>query len=93
MKNGSPLLFHQTLRTELHDKRVTYIHHKVMGATTDVNALYDTEEMLVEAHWMDKRRLNMIPGGRSGLRYLREHGLVNLALAVEPDDRDQYVAR
>lgn len=93
MRNGSPLLFHRTLRKELHEKRVTYIHHKVMGVTTDVDVLYDMEELLVEGHWRDKRRLNMIPGGKSGLRYLREHGLVEPALAVAPDDREQHVAR
>lgn len=68
MRQGSNLLFHRRLREELEAKRVTYIHHKVMAVTTDVEALYEAEEALVRGHWDDDRRLNMIPGGRAGYR-------------------------
>lgn len=68
MRKGSNLLFHRKLREELEAKRVTYIHHKVMGVTTGVEALYKAEESLVRGHWDDTRRLNMIPGGRAGYR-------------------------
>lgn len=68
MRKGSDLLFHRKLREELEAKRVTYIHHKVMAVTTDVEALYKAEEALVRGHWEDSRRLNMIPGGRAWYR-------------------------
>lgn len=92
MRKGSRLLFHSKLREELLAKRVTYIHHKVMAVTTDVEALYEAEEALVRGHWEDTRRLNMIPGGRTGYRYLRRAGLANPASEDLPDDRDRAVS-
>lgn len=91
MRKGSNLLFHRKLREELEAKRVTYIHHKVMAVTTDVEALYEAEEALVRGHWGDTRRLNMIPGGRAGYRYLRRTGLVDPSSEDMPDDRDRAV--
>jgi len=70
MRRGSTLLFHRTLRDELHHGRVTYIHHKVMAITDDVEKLYATEQWLIGGHWDDKRRLNMIQGSRSRFRNL-----------------------
>jgi hypothetical protein len=92
IENGSPLLFHRKFRDELAAGRVTYIHHKVMGITHEIEELYASEEMLVEGHWEDGRRLNMIPGGKSGLRYLREHGMLGERVIPLPDDRDRIVA-
>lgn len=91
MENGSPLLFHRTLRQELDAGRVTYIHHKVMGVTDDLEKLYTAEEWLVNGHWSDSRRLNMIPGGKSGLKYLRENGMLTERCAPLPDERDRLV--
>ena len=87
MRKGSKLLFHRKLREELEAKRVTYIHHKVMAVTTDVEALYEAEEALVAGHWEDTRRLNMIPGGRAGYRYLRRAGLIAPSSEYMPDQR------
>ncbi|KAK0346260.1 hypothetical protein [Sphingobium yanoikuyae] len=92
VKKGSQLLFHRRLREETDADRLTYIHHKVMAVTDDLEALYASEEYLVEGHWTDARRLNMIPGGKSGLRYLREHGMLKEANPPRPDERDQIVA-
>ncbi|MPZ59141.1 MAG: hypothetical protein GEU91_22165 [Rhizobiales bacterium] len=91
METGSPLLFHRTLREELSAGRATYIHHKVMGITDDLERLYATEEWLVERHWADTRRLNMIPGGKSGLKYLRENGMLAERVTPLPDERDRLV--
>ena len=91
IETGSPLLFHRKLREELSAGRVTYIHHKVMGTTADLESLYATEEWLIEGHWGDARRLNMIPGGKSGLRYLRENGMLVERQAPLPDERDSVV--
>lgn len=88
---GSDLLFHRRFREEKAEGRITYVHHKVMGITNDVESLYAAEEFLVEGHWEDERRLNMIPGGKSGLRYLRENGLLKRRSAPMPDDREQII--
>src|SRR3546814_17866895 len=56
MRKGCNLLFHRKLREELEAKRVTYIHHKVMAVTTDVEALYEAEEALVRGHWDEDRK-------------------------------------
>lgn len=89
---SSPLLFHRKLREELSAGRVTYIHHKVMGITANLEALYSAEEFLVDGHWTDARRLNMIPGGKSGLKYLRENGMLSERVVPQPDERDRIVA-
>jgi hypothetical protein len=89
---GSPLLFHRKFREEHAAGRVTYIHHKVMGITEDVEMLYASEEALVDGHWNDTRRLNMIPGGKSGLRYMRENGMLPERIVPLPDERDRILA-
>lgn len=50
MRKASKLLFHRKLREELEAKHVTYIHHKVMAVTTNLEALYEAEEALVHGH-------------------------------------------
>lgn len=92
MASGSPLLFHRKLREEMEAERVTYLHHKVMAITSDFDALYAGEEFLVQGHWLDGRRLNMIPGGRSGLKYMRENGMLGETIVPLPDDRDRLLA-
>jgi hypothetical protein len=92
MEVGSPLLFHRKLRDEKAAGRVTYIHHKVMAITDDVEKLYAAEEFLVGGHWDDERRLNMIPGGKSGLRYMRDNGMLPERVVPLPDERDTIVA-
>ncbi|WP_218781811.1 hypothetical protein [Chromohalobacter israelensis] len=92
ISGGSPLLFHRKFRDEQEKRRVTYIHHKVMGITDDLEKLYNTEEFLVEGHWQDERRLNMIPGGKSGLRYLRKNGLLQQSVVPMPDERDRILS-
>ncbi|WP_433695416.1 hypothetical protein [Paraburkholderia phenoliruptrix] len=91
MKRGSRLLFHRKLREELNAGRVTYIHHKVMAVTDDIERLYASEEWLVKGHWEDERRLNMIPGGKSGLKYLRENGMLGRRVVPDPDGRERLV--
>lgn len=92
INGGSHLLFHRKFRDETKKGRITYVHHKVMGITDDLEKLYATEEFLVEGHWEDQRRLNMIPGGKSGLRYLRENGLLQQSVVPMPDERNRIVS-
>lgn len=93
IETDSPLLFHRRFREEQAAGRLTYVHHKVMAVTDNVESLYATEEFLVEGHWPDRRRLNMIPGGKSGLKYLREHGLLSPRVVPMPDDRDRILGK
>ena len=92
IEKGSPLLFHRKFREEKERGKVTYIHHKVMAITNDIEQLYEAEEFLIEGHWNDERRLNMIPGGKSGLRYLRENGLLQKSIVPAPDQRNKIVS-
>ncbi|CQH54886.1 hypothetical protein AAHR73_004069 [Yersinia enterocolitica] len=91
INNDSQLLFHRKFREELQNGRITYLHHKVMAITDDLEQLYKAEEFLVEGHWDDERRLNMIPGGKSGLRYMREKGMLKGPVVPLSDERDGIV--
>lgn len=91
INGGSSLLFHRKYREEMQKGRITYVNHKVMGITDNLEKLYSTEEFLIEGHWEDQRRLNMIPGGKSGLRYLRENGLLQQFAVPMPDDRERII--
>lgn len=92
IQGGSSLRFHRKYREEQEGGRISYVHHKVMAITDNLEELYDLEEYLVDGHWDDKRRLNMIPGGKSGLKYLRENGLLSRTMIPMPDDRDRIVS-
>jgi len=92
INRGSPLLFHSKFREERAAKRMSYVHHKAMAVTTDVEALYATEQFVIEAHWTDERRLNMIPGGRYGMSYLRTHEIADDDDVILPDARDKLLA-
>lgn len=91
VEKGSQLLFHKKFREERGAARITYIHHKVMAITDDLEALYSAEKFLIESHWDDERRLNMIPGGKAGLRYLREQAILSKGELAMPDDREQVL--
>ncbi|HBO3478604.1 hypothetical protein KUC85_01250 [Pseudomonas aeruginosa] len=59
-----------------------------MAITDDIEQLYEGERYLIEEHWQDERRLNMIPGGKAGLRYLRENSILRKGQVVTPDERE-----
>lgn len=88
VERGSCLAFHRKFREERAVGQITYVHHKVMAITDDLETLYNTERYVIEGHWLDLRRLNMIPGGKAGLRYLREHSIVQKGQFVAPDERE-----
>jgi len=87
IESGSPLLFHRKFREELGAGAISNVNHKVMGVTDDIEMLYATKEFLVEGHWRDERRLNMVPGGKSAPRYMREHVLIAPSVVPMPDER------
>lgn len=86
INNGSHLMFHKKFREESKSGNVTYVHHKVMAITDNLEQLYEAEEFLVKEHWNDERRLNMIPGGKAGLRHLKKPGLIQDSVNSMPDD-------
>ncbi|BBN63449.1 hypothetical protein KUIN1_26390 [Pseudomonas sp. KUIN-1] len=59
-----------------------------MAITDDLDELYNAERFFIEGHWDDERRLNMIPGGKSGLQYLREHSILKRGVVATPDERE-----
>lgn len=93
IQTGSRLLFHHRFREELAAGRISYVHHRVMMVTDDLESLYAEEEFLVGGHWDDARRLNMVPGGKSGLSYMRENGMLPDRVIPMPDERDRIIAK
>ena len=91
MNRGSKLKFHKTFREELRKGRVTYINHKVMAVVENIEDLYTVEEELIDGHWEDERLLNMIPGGRKGLKYLHEHNMIGPNVHPLPDHVDRLL--
>ena len=85
INTGSRLLFHREYRNRIASKRMTYVHHKVMGVAPTLERIQDLEEAFVRGHWEDARRLNMIPGGREGIKYMREHGMLSQGVRPMPE--------
>ena len=83
---GSRLKFHRAYGDRLLQRRLTYVHHKVMAVTTTLVEVQNLEEAMVAGHWEDGRLLNMIPGGRAGIRYMHEHGMLGKNVVTTPDD-------
>lgn len=81
---GSRLKFHETYARRMTERQLTYVHHKVMGVFSTLEEVQDYEEAMVSGHWDDERLLNMIPGGKAGVRYLREHSMLRKAGDVTP---------
>lgn len=92
--SGSRLRFHQRFREETTAGRVSYVHHKIMAVTDDVESLYSTEKWLLEGHWQDERLLNMSPGGRAGRRQFRgtSSSASRAGMEVSPRSRNPRLA-
>ena len=91
INRGSKLKFHKMLREKLRKGQITYINHKVMGLLDTIEQLYTSEEEVVDGYWEDERLLNMIPGGRKGIRYLHEHNMVDRKVHPLPDEVDRIL--
>lgn len=59
----------------------------LVGQADTLDAIYDMEEEAVAKHTLSPRGLNMIPGGRAGLREMGRLGLISRQ-NVSPDERD-----
>lgn len=65
-KNGSPYLFHASMRHHSGKKLYT----RVMATDMSCSKAMENEEMMVRAMGLYPLGLNMIPGGAAGIRYL-----------------------
>lgn len=83
---GSRLKFHQEYARRLAEKQLTYVHHKVMAVFATLEEVQDYEEAVVAGHWDDERLLNMIPGGKAGVKYLREHSMLRKPGTITPKE-------
>ncbi|MEN5168644.1 hypothetical protein ABE444_03670 [Brevundimonas pondensis] len=68
IKADSPLRFHQRYREERAAGLISYVHHKVMAVTDEIESLFEAERRLIAGHWDDTRRLNMSAGSLAGRR-------------------------
>lgn len=82
---GSSLKFHRAYRERVLARQLTYVHHKIMGVAPTLDDIRSLEEAFVAGHWDDKRLLNMIPGGKAGIAYLHEHGIMARNVNPTPD--------
>lgn len=85
INRGSPLKFHKSYRERTVLRQLTYVHHKVMGVASTLDEVQDLEEAFVAGHWDDTRLLNMIPGGKAGIAYIHEHGMMARNIVPTPD--------
>ncbi|MGR4872221.1 hypothetical protein ACIPRI_25505 [Variovorax sp. LARHSF232] len=91
INKGSQLIFHREYRSRIARQRLTYVHHKVMGVAPTLERLQELEEAIVRGHWEDARRLNMIPGGKAGLDYMRAHGMLSTGPLATPEGAEQML--
>ena len=82
-KCGSPYLFHRAIREHGHKKAM----HRVLLSALSEDAAMHFEEDFVARGTLYPLGLNMIPGGRSGIRYLHTLGI----RATSAESRDLAV--
>lgn len=91
IQRGSPLKFHRTYRQRVVEKKLTYVHHKVMGVAQNLDRIQELEEAFVQGHWDDDRLLNMIPGGKAGIVYLHKHRILDEKVKPTPDQVERLL--
>lgn len=90
-ESGSHYRFHRAIRQWQGVARATT--HMVVALCPSESAAMDIEEGLVERDSLYPLGLNMIPGGRSGLAYLRKIGAIGANERVGVDDRQSIINR
>jgi hypothetical protein len=81
--SGSYYFFHEALRKHMGG----FCIHQVLAAGLSKEAAEDYEEMFVEGISLYPKGLNMIPGGRGGLAYLRKLGVLDVSNKSQPRER------
>lgn len=90
-KSGSHYRFHKAIR-EWNDIAQSTMH-EIVGWGLSESAAMSFEEDLIESETLYPLGLNMIPGGKSGLAYLRKIGALGANERVAPDDRQDIINR
>ncbi|WP_051645401.1 hypothetical protein [Labrenzia sp. DG1229] len=76
MTNGSGLKFHRAFRAALSRGGANDVSHEVMWVGEDEEEMLAFEEEAVNCYLKSCGCLNMIPGGKKGLKYLHVHGML-----------------
>lgn len=84
-QKGSQYRFHAAIR-KLHKIAPRRLHW-IMSAGLTEDQAYEYEESYVENMTLYPLGLNMIPGGKSGLDYLRRIGALGKGERINPEDR------
>lgn len=89
--SGSHYRFHRAIR-EWGSTAHTVLH-TVVGCAPSEQGAMEIEEFFVERDSLYPKGLNMIPGGKSGLAYLRKIGAIGQNERVSVDDRQDVINR
>lgn len=89
--SGSQYRFHQAIRKFSGTACLTA--HTLMACGLTEAAALDLEEKMIEHESLHPRGLNMIPGGKAGLAYLRQIGALGKNERVSPDERQDIINR
>ena len=95
VRHGSKKLFHRVWRDSLALGKVTYFSELIALNFTFEDAL-NWEEWFVDNFSLSPKGLNMIPGGKKGLKFLHEHKLTTSpVVSLEERERaiDEYLKR
>lgn len=89
MKAGEGHLLHTVWRDLEHHKMPHRLIAQLVAHSTSEDEIYALEEQVVAEFTLAPRGLNMIPGGRAGIQFLRRLGIATAGF----DNRDQLLAR
>lgn len=95
MRSGSNKRFHAAWRTYAGNSRVMLCSELIV-LNHSFDGIMDWEEEQVDLLMAERKALNMIPGGRKGLRFLHEHRLTtsaNISLEERENAINEYVRR
>ncbi len=88
-KSGSPYLFHQAITRHQN----VQVLHKVFICELDYETAMDFEEEFVENMSLYPLGLNMIPGGKAGVKYLHKLGFSTKSAAEKEDITEKIAQR
>lgn len=89
MKGGGGHLLHAVWR-DLENQNIPHrVIAQLVAQSSSEDEIYDLEEQVVAETSLAPLGLNMIPGGRAGIRYLRSIGIPNAGF----DNRDRLLAK
>lgn len=88
MARGSRLKFHRAFRDALACGGANDVMHEILWVGDDEEMMLSVEEEVVDCYLQTDGCLNMIPGGKKGLAYLREHKILSDAVRISADQSE-----